>query len=78
MTYAPIRNQQSLQSQLFEKRCSPENLEEVPNSILKRYHNNFIVINKPPDCRLNGEFTVTVENLLLKWIPESRVGDFKW
>lgn len=39
---------------------------------------NFIVINKPFDVRMNGDFSVTVEKLLVHWFPNTTTKSFKF
>lgn len=39
---------------------------------------DYCVINKPADVRMTGDFPVTVEKLLLRWLPGIEVKSLKW
>lgn len=39
---------------------------------------DFLLINKPPDVRMNGEFSVTVENIILYLRPDLRADQLRW
>ena len=78
MNYPPRANEDEVCGD-FEKRCAPNNITEIPNScVIGKVGNDFITINKPPDIRLNGEFDVTVEKLILNWFPQISSWDLKW
>jgi 23S rRNA-/tRNA-specific pseudouridylate synthase len=58
------------------RKCCPKCLEDVKPSVI--YHSDsFVVINKPCDVRMDGNFEVTVEKLVSLWTsrPESSL---KW
>eukprot|EP01041_Mallomonas_annulata_P006574 gene6574-13302_t len=65
-----------------DSRCSPSSLDSVLsayNSNLILYKsNNFCIINKPPDIRMNGDFDITVEKLILNILPDITLSDIKW
>ena len=50
-------------------RCAPSTLDEVPPAILY-LSDDFVMINKPCDVRMDGEFPVTVEKLVHRWIAD--------
>ena len=39
---------------------------------------DFIVVNKPHDVRMDGAFDLTLQKLLLKWIPGASLDSLKW
>lgn len=39
---------------------------------------NFVVMNKPHDLRMDGDHELTVQKLLLEWIEGSSLSDLKW
>lgn len=53
------------------------NLHDLQPSILY-IDPDFCVINKPADVRMTGEFPITVEKLLLHWLPGIKVKSLKW
>ena len=56
----------------------PQSLEAVAkDECLLFLNDDFVVINKPPDVRMDGQFNVTVERLLLSW-GVGEVGGLKW
>ena len=55
----------------------PNDIEKIKPNILHQC-SNYIVINKPHDIRMDGDFNVTIQKLLLKWIPESTLDSIKW
>ena len=55
----------------------PNDINNVKSNILHQCC-NYIVINKPHDVRMDGDFDVTIQKLLLKWIPESTLDNLKW
>lgn len=55
----------------------PNHIDDVKPSILHQC-SNYIVINKPHDIRMDGHFNVTIQKLLLQWIPESTLDSIKW
>ncbi len=48
--------------------------DEVVMSIMDEY----IVVNKPYDVRMDGAFDLTLQKLLLKWIPNASLESLKW
>lgn len=55
----------------FSIRCAPLLLQDViPHEHVLFLNQDFICLNKPPDLRMDGDFDVTLEKLLQKWLPE--------
>jgi 23S rRNA-/tRNA-specific pseudouridylate synthase len=76
----PNRNQievsatSSAQHSIF--RCEYSSLADYKPQILS-LNKNYCVINKPYDVRMDGEFDITVEKLVSKWL-ECNSKDLKW
>ena len=54
-----------------------ESISDVPRSIIS-LDTNYCLINKPAHVRMSGNFTVTVEKLMLHWIKGIEIKDLKW
>ena len=54
------------------------NVISNPSSIVLYKSKNFLVINKPPFIRMNGEFDVTVEKLVTRILPDVPISNLKW
>eukprot|EP01032_Pedospumella_encystans_P016374 gene16374-18684_t len=39
---------------------------------------NYCVVDKPHKVRMTGDFSITMEKLLLHWIPGIQIGSLKW
>jgi 23S rRNA-/tRNA-specific pseudouridylate synthase len=64
--------QSSSRETLCDERCSPRSLEEVHlEDVILFESEHYIVIDKPPDVRMDGVFPVTIEKLLSHWFPTS-------
>lgn len=61
----------------LRSRNEPNEINDVKPNILHQC-DNYIVINKPHDIRMDGDFNVTIQKLLLKWIPNSSLENVKW
>ena len=60
-------------------RCCPRAIDDISvKDILLYESDNFIVLNKPPDIRMNGEFDVTVEKLVMSYKREVKASELKW
>ena len=83
-TIVPIRNEADSKLFGFDIRAAPENLSDVNKSEFLLQPSaqvdtkSFIFLNKPPDVRMNGEFDVTVETILLAWYPNLVESQLKW
>eukprot|EP01031_Cornospumella_fuschlensis_P026730 gene26730-32299_t len=76
----PSRAQQDILDE--PSRCAPACIDDVALTILER-NEHFCVIDKPADVRMDGDFDVTVEKLMLLHIKKddgssSSPKDFKW
>lgn len=67
----PNKSQQDIHHNCMLNSC-PKNIEDFKNSILFQ-SDNYIVINKPYDVRMDGDFSVTVEKLLLNWLKDDNI-----
>lgn len=63
------------QSEVDESKSSTIKLSPS-HILLSNLH--YVVIDKPYDVRMNGDFDVTVESLLLEAFPSRVAGSFKW
>ena len=64
----------------FEVRCSPicvRDVLSIPNLVLY-LSTNFLVIDKPPDLRMNGQFDATVEKVIQNLMETKLINEFKW
>jgi 23S rRNA-/tRNA-specific pseudouridylate synthase len=52
-------------------------LEDIPSCILHR-DEHYVVVNKPHDIRMDGEFDITIEKLLCTWFQTDDPKRFKW
>ena len=53
----------------FTRRCAPADLTDINlTDILLYQTKEFLVINKPCDVRMDGDFPVTIEKLLLRFL----------
>lgn len=76
----PSRTQQDILDEPV--RCAPADIRDVKLAVLMR-NEHFCVIDKPADVRMDGDFDITVEKLLLMHIKKrdgsaSTPKDFKW
>ena len=55
-----------------------ENQRSWNKSIILFQNEHFVVINKPYDVRMNGDFDTTVEHILMDLIEESSPASLKW
>jgi 23S rRNA-/tRNA-specific pseudouridylate synthase len=39
---------------------------------------HYILVNKPPNVRMDGDFNVTLQKLLLAWVPNADLSNIKW
>jgi 23S rRNA-/tRNA-specific pseudouridylate synthase len=62
----------NLPNNILSKRVCPKHIEDVTKSILFQSE-NYIVINKPYDVRMDGDFSVTIEKLLLSWLKDDNI-----
>lgn len=54
-------------------------VDVVEASILTLYYSkNFLIIDKPPYVRMDGDFDLTVEKLVLRLLPTVSLCDIKW
>ena len=70
----------STQDGEFEIRCAPIDITEVKSSefLIKFVNSDFCFLNKPPDVRMNGDFLISVEKILLSWDKSLVSNDLKW
>jgi hypothetical protein len=54
-----------------------QSIEEVPKSVIY-VDTNYCLINKPAHVRMSGNFSITVEKLMLRWLKGTEVKDLKW
>jgi hypothetical protein len=52
-------------------------VDHFENGIIEA-DSNFCVVNKPWGVRMNGEFPVTVEKLMMHWLPGISINSLKW
>lgn len=57
---------------------SDKNLTSYGIQSILHCDSNYCVIDKPRNVRMNGDFSVTVEKLMLHWIPGIRIDELKW
>lgn len=80
--YAPHKSGMEVLGDAFSLRCAPRTLADVsPSSTVLSVSADYICIDKPPDVRMDGDFDVTVEKLLRKWLSEvydKPVPETKW
>lgn len=57
-------------------RVSPQNIDDVIPSIICT-DENYCVINKPADVRMDGQFDITVDKLVAKWLGVD-IKKLKW
>mmetsp|Transcript_9206 Transcript_9206/g.9277 ORF Transcript_9206/g.9277 Transcript_9206/m.9277 type:complete len:628 (+) Transcript_9206:7-1890(+) len=74
--YSDIFIKKSRSNVLLRKLMSLDQFQK--SSIVLYKSKNYLVINKPPDVRMNGDFDVTVEKLVTHMFPELSVADLKW
>lgn len=83
MARVPFRSQADLEARVdralhSEVRAEPASVEACgPPRIVHRC-DGFVVIDKPPDVRLDGDFPVTVETLLPHWDSALIGAPLKW
>jgi 23S rRNA-/tRNA-specific pseudouridylate synthase len=54
------------------------NVISNPSSIVLYKSKNFLIINKPPFIRMNGDFDITVEKIVTLILPYIPVSNLKW
>jgi 23S rRNA-/tRNA-specific pseudouridylate synthase len=59
----------------FNQRCSPPDIASIQRNVLLETE-DFIVIDKPCDVRMDGDFPITVEKILRFWYPAEV--KFRW
>ena len=76
----PNRTQADLDEARFEIRSAPEHVSEVEESefLLSEKEGSYILLNKPPDVRMNGDFAITIESIILRWRPHLQPDCLKW
>jgi 23S rRNA-/tRNA-specific pseudouridylate synthase len=74
-SYRPNRTQLDLGAD-SANRLSPQNINDVIPSILCS-DENYCVIDKPADVRMDGQFDVTVDKLVAKWLSVD-IKKLKW
>ena len=52
------------------QRCAPPSLDVVPPAILY-LSEDYVLIDKPCDVRMDGDFPVTVEKLIDRWVTDA-------
>ena len=52
------------------QRCAPPSLDAVPPAILY-LSEDYVLIDKPCDVRMDGDFPVTVEKLIDRWVTDA-------
>ena len=63
---------------MADERLEPTSVDDFGAERVLYTDDNWIVINKPPDVRMDGEYPVTVESLLRHWNSKLRDTNFKW
>lgn len=48
------------------------------NQCILYFDSNYCVVDKPHKVRMTGDFSITMEKLLLHWIPGIQIGSLKW
>ena len=71
-----INNETSLSLSIRSKN-EPKDIQLIKSTLIHQCA-NYIVINKPHDIRMDGDFDVTIQKLLLNWIPNSTLDNIKW
>ena len=61
-----------------DKRGPRSSSELDREKVMLHIDDNFVVINKPHDLRMDGDHELTVQKLLLEWIEGSSLSDLKW
>jgi 23S rRNA-/tRNA-specific pseudouridylate synthase len=62
-----------------DKTRGPRSSSELDREkVMLHIDDNFVVINKPHDLRMDGDHELTVQKLLLEWIEGSSLSDLKW
>eukprot|EP00605_Chrysophyceae_sp_TOSAG23-4_P002370 GSChrysophyteH1.ASY1.ANO1.2622.1 assembled CDS len=78
----PNKNQKALNdscSGVPAETRGPATVEEISaDDCLISVNDNYIIVSKPPDVRMDGDFDVTLQKMLLHWIPGSSVASLKW
>ena len=75
----PNLAEKDINSAEFEIRCAPQSVCQVPSSsFFISSSNDFLIINKPPDVRMNGDFNISVEKIILFQRPDLTASDLKW
>ncbi len=64
----PFRSESDIKSSGIVCRNSSQTLDTLKPVILQQ-NDDYLVINKPHDVRMDGDFNVTVEKMLKKWVP---------
>jgi len=64
-------------------RCAPLSVSEISAADFflpstEDVGSDFLMINKPPDVRMNGDFSITVENIILHLRPDLRIEQLRW
>ena len=59
----------------YNQRCSPPDIASIRRCVLLETE-DFVIINKPCDVRMDGDFPVTVEKMLRFWYPSGE--KFRW
>jgi hypothetical protein len=74
-TYQPHRATSEIPVGTYSMRCAPPNLESVlaDEHVVQLITRDYMCVNKPPDVRMDGDFDVTVEKLLRKWLVPYRI-----
>ena len=77
-SYCEATNLPNIES--YNIRCAPIHLNEITSSefLIKFVNDDFCLINKPPDIRLNGDHDITIEKILLNWSFDLSVENLKW
>ena len=74
----PTLCQSDLQTQT-QDRGGPVFIADVSKEdCLLSLNDNFVVVAKPHDVRMDGDFDITLQKLLLSWIPGSTHATLKW
>lgn len=64
----PLRSESDIKSCSIVCRNSIQSLDDLKPVILQ-HNDDYLVINKPYDVRMDGDFNITVEKMLKKWVP---------
>jgi 23S rRNA-/tRNA-specific pseudouridylate synthase len=64
----PFRSENDIKNSNIVSRNSNQSLDDLKPVVLQQ-NDDYLVINKPYDVRMDGDFNVTVEKMLKKWIP---------